>query len=63
MNISKIIRHDKEFTAFAQCLKEDIKSASPLPIVINGLSGGAVDCFITEAVREIVSLGAAPDLP
>ena len=54
MNISGIIRHDKEFTAFIDCLRADLKSRTPLPIAINGLSGGAVDAFITEAVREVV---------
>ena len=60
MNISRIIRLDKEFTAFAECFASDLRSASPLPIVINGLSGGAADAFITEAVREAVSLGRSP---
>ena len=60
MNISKIIRHDKEFIAFTECLASDVKSASPLPIVVSGLSGGATESFITETVREIVSLGATP---
>ena len=62
MNISGIIRLDKEFSAFAECLAQDLRSSSPLPIVINGLSGGAVDAFITEAVREAVALGQGPVL-
>lgn len=62
MNISQIIRLDKEFSAFRECLASDLKSASPLPIVINGLSGGASDAFITEAVREVVALNRGPVL-
>ncbi len=62
MNISKIIRQDREFTAFTECLASDLKAKVPLPIVINGLSGGAEDAFITETVREISALGAGPAL-
>ena len=58
MNISRIIRQDKEFGAFTDCLKYDLKCESPLPIVINGLSGGATDAFITETVKEGIALGA-----
>ena len=57
MNISGIIRHDKEFTAFLDCLRSDLRSRVPLPIAINGLSGGAVDAFLTETVREIAADG------
>ena len=39
MDISRIIRHDKEFGAFVSCLKEDLRAKTPLPIVINGLAG------------------------
>ena len=56
MNISGIIRHDKEFSAFVDCLRTDLSAKTPLPIVINGLSGGAVDAFVTEAVKEAISL-------
>ena len=62
MNISKIIRQDREFTAFTECLSSDLKAKAPLPIVINGLSGGASDAFITETVREISTLGSGPAL-
>ena len=62
MNISKIIRQDREFIAFLECLRGDMNAREPLPIVINGLSGGASDAFITEAVKEIVSIGRAPVL-
>ena len=62
MNISRIIRQDKEFGAFLDCLALDIKSKTPLPIVINGLSGGASDAFITETVSEISAQGSSPAL-
>ena len=62
MNISRIIRNDKEFGAFVECLSTDLRSKTPLPIAINGLAGGAVDAFITETVREIKSLDNGPVL-
>ena len=62
MNISRIIRTDKEFTAFTECLKSDLKSASKLPIVINGLSGGAGVAFLTETLKEVKALGHCPAL-
>ena len=52
MNISKIIRQDREFGAFLECFKANMCKESPLPIVINGLSGGASDAFITETIVE-----------
>ena len=60
MNISRIIRQDKEFAAFADCLKSDIRSATPLPIAVNGLAGGASDAFITEAINEAKALSNCP---
>ena len=60
MNISKIIRQDREFLAFLDCLVSDMRSKNPLPIVINGLSDGAESAFITETVREIAALGEGP---
>ena len=62
MNISGIIRHDKEFGAFLDCLRADLGARTPLPIAVNGLSGGAGDAFITETVKEVLSLGRRPVL-
>ena len=52
MNISRIIRQDKEFSAFLECLRHEMRKDAPLPIVVNGIAGGAADAFITECVRE-----------
>ena len=60
MSISEIIRQDREFLAFVDCFRADVKSGTPLPIVINGLSGGAVDAFITETVAENSKAGRRP---
>ena len=62
MRISTIIRRDREFKAFCDCLKETYSKSEPLPIVINGLSGGAVTAYIVEAVREAVKVADKPCL-
>ena len=62
MNISKIIRQDKEFSAFLECFKREIQKEHPLPIVINGLAGGASDAFITETVCESLEERKSPTL-
>ena len=41
-------------------LGEQLRAAKPLPLVINGLSGGAVDAFLVETVREACRAGARP---
>ena len=60
MNISKIIRQDKEFLAYLECFKSSIQRDTTLPIVINGLSGGATDAFITETVVENLKTDRRP---
>ena len=62
MNISRIIRQDKEFLAFAECFRAQTRASAPLPIAINGLSGGASHAFITEAVRENSDMHRCPAL-
>ena len=62
MNISGFIRQDREFNAFVDCLASEIRSDAPLPIVINGLSGGAESAFITETVKEAITLKRCPAL-
>ena len=62
MNISRIIRQDKEFSAFLECLRHEMRKDMPLPIVVNGIAGGAADAFITECVRENSEEGRLPAL-
>ena len=54
--ITKLIRSDKEFFAFLDCLKSGFSAEEALPIAINGLSGGAETAFIVEAVRSAVEI-------
>ncbi len=53
--ISCIIREDKEFSAAMSTLAETFSSQNPLPIAVNGLSGGAEDAFLAEGVIEALS--------
>ena len=46
------IRLDREFRGAMITLNEQLKSSSPLPIVVNGLSGGAIDAFTVETVSN-----------
>ena len=62
MNVSRIIRQDKEFLAFLECFTQQMLREAPLPIAVNGISGGASDAFITECVRENSNKGRLPAL-
>ena len=62
MKITELIRLDKEFKDFSQCLFDTYKKREPLPIVVNGLSGGASSAFLTEAVKDAVSIADEPVL-
>ena len=62
MKISELIREDKEYRDFSLCLKETYRSSRPLPIVVNGLSGGASGAFIIEALRDAVEISQGPVL-
>ncbi len=60
--ITKLIRCDGEFAAFAACLRATYKGGECLPIAVNGLSGGAEAAFLAEAVREARKISALPVL-
>ena len=62
MKISGLIRADKEFGAFAECLKSAHKSSPCYPLAVNGLSGGAQDAFLCESVVEAHKISGAPVL-
>ncbi len=62
MRISELIREDKEYREFSKCLNDAYKQTNPLPIVINGLSGGAVDAFLAEAIRDAKGISNTPVL-
>lgn len=63
INIPSIIRQDKEVTASIATVREQLSAKSPLPVIINGLSGGSADAYLIEAIRELsAGEGATPSL-
>ena len=61
-DISSIIRRDKEFSHSVESIAEQLRAHNPLPIAINGLTGGATLAYLIEAVREARRLTGAPVL-
>ena len=61
MKISELIRLDREYKAFTLCLNESYRKKDSLPIVVNGLTGGAVSAFLTESARE-AAICSAPTI-
>ena len=60
--ITKLIRSDKEFSAFVGCLGSAYASDECLPIAVNGLTGGAESAFVAETVREALDISDSPVL-
>ena len=50
--ISSLIRADREFLCSVDAMREAYAMPTPYPMVINGLSGGALDAYVSEAVLE-----------
>ena len=61
-DISSIIRRDKEFSHSIESIGEQLRANNPLPIAINGLTGGATAAYLIEALREARRLTGAPVL-
>ena len=58
--LSSLIRADGEYNKFLSALKAQLTSPEPLPIAVNGLSGGAETAFLAESVREILAISGGP---
>ncbi len=56
-HVYSAVRLDREYRQAVTALKEQWTSAKPLPLVINGLSGGALDAFCSELVTDIKADG------
>ena len=54
------IRLDREFRSAMITLHEQLAAPCPLPLVINGLSGGSADAYLVEAVTEAKEHSGAP---
>ena len=53
--IFEAIRLDREFTEAERTLEAVLRSEHPLPLIINGLSGGALPAFVSEMLRPRLS--------
>lgn len=53
-SITEAIRCDREFRQAEATFREELLSDRPLPLVVNGLSGGAADAFTAELLRTAV---------
>ncbi len=60
--ITNLIRSDSEFSGFLSCMKDAYLQDGGLPIAVNGLAGGAESAFLSEAVREAMTLTKSPVL-
>ncbi len=56
-SLYNIISADGEYRDFEKCLKETAGAKKPLPIAVNGLTGGALGAFICSAVTAVKALG------
>ena len=60
LKISSLIRQDREFLSAMDSMREAFTRREPLPMVINGLSGGATLAFLGEAVDDARKLSGSP---
>ncbi len=60
--ITSLIRFDREFSASVEALLSERRKEKPLPIIVNGLSAGASDAYICEAVHEVFEKTRTPIL-
>ncbi len=61
-NLTGIIRADGEFLKFLTCFNQAFSSEEPLPIAVNGLSGGAEVAFVAECALEAARISGSPVL-
>ena len=62
LKYSSFIRQDPEFIHSVETVRAELTSAKPLPVVINGLTGGASDAYVAEAIGDILSKTESPML-
>ena len=55
--ITDTIRREAEFSALLDSVREQRRAAVPLPLLVNGLSGGAQTAFFAELARESAADG------
>lgn len=52
-NIYPLIRSDREFSHVLTSLAEELSAQKPLPLIVNGLSGGMSDAFLHECIATV----------
>lgn len=62
MKLSRLITSDREFREYTKLIKNKISFDDHLPIVANGLSGGAGDVFLAESIKVALECAKAPIL-
>lgn len=62
MKLSSLWKSDREFREYALTLKREICKSEHLPIVANGLSGGAGDLFLAASIKEAMEATDSPIL-
>ncbi len=62
MKLSKLITSDREFREYSKLLQGEIAKSNHLPIVANGLTGGASDIFLAESVKAALNVTSSPIL-
>ncbi len=64
MSISSIIRQDREYAGVYAALSEQLasKNAKALPLAVHGLSGGSLDAFLAQCVKDSRNLSKSPVL-
>ena len=60
--LSSLIRYDKEFSAYLGTLTGELEKKKSLPIILNGLSGGATYAALKESLKELKKTGTHPSL-
>ena len=61
-NPSSLLLYDKEFSAYLSHLESEIKKEKSLPVILNGISGGAVAMSLIESTRTVKKCTSHPSL-
>ena len=62
LNYLSLIRLDREFIQSTEAARAELEKKNPLPIIINGLTGGASDAYVVEAISELKAHKKTPAL-
>ncbi len=57
-----IISADNEYSGFIKCLNDTLSAKRPLPIAVNGLTGGALGAFVQQTVLDLTQREGVPTL-